>query len=278
MNCPMCGAPLNDGDQMCTNCGTRRSEMGPAYNRPAQPAQPVQNSYGDQGGSYGSNYGNSGNSENMGGNVGNYSNYGMDDSNAPYNNTGKRGRAYNPIAESRYLRRYKYRLIGGLITIIILLVSNCSNALFVNRKQTVNTGDFSVTLPQRMKEDSGSAFMNSDADNGKVYSNKNMAFAYIKYSMKEFGLTASDLNGLEEEFLTDLDKEFSNGLSGYSPKSKMLGYLTFYFTEDGTKYYADLTVEAHGTDLYMFVAYCKADDETKYNTFFRRMFKSIEYN
>ena len=45
MNCPICGAPLGATDNECKNCGTRRAEMGAAYNN-------QQNSYG-----YGGNQG-----------------------------------------------------------------------------------------------------------------------------------------------------------------------------------------------------------------------------
>ena len=76
MNCPICGAPLGDYDNECKNCGTRRSEMGPAYNNAGRPQQ---NSYG---------YGYGGNGMNgYGGNTMNggsgYGNYGM---NSPFGN------------------------------------------------------------------------------------------------------------------------------------------------------------------------------------------------
>ncbi len=75
MNCPICGTPLKDNDLFCNNCGTRRVEMGAAYNR----NKPVKTT--NYGSSYSNNYSSNGaqnnyNSQNTAGyNYGAQNNY-----------------------------------------------------------------------------------------------------------------------------------------------------------------------------------------------------------
>ena len=83
MNCPICGAPLGATDNECKNCGTRRAEMGPAYNNTG---------YGQQ-----SSYGYGGNT--MNGGQG-YGNYGMNNGGQGYGNYGMNGGGSGALSRS----------------------------------------------------------------------------------------------------------------------------------------------------------------------------------
>lgn len=303
MNCPMCGAPLNDGDQMCTNCGTRRSEMGPAYNRPAQNSRTggYGGNYGNTGYNNGGNYGNTGynNGSNYGNtgynNGSNYGNTGYNDG-SNYGNTNSYGSGmgyssegttyrsgtnrssgfFKGFMDTWHRRRMRSRLISLVIIIVISIFSGIGS-LINNRENTKDLGSFSITFPQRMKEKTSSVFFDPKTDDGALYAGKNVAFAYLKTDLSEFELTASDKSMLLDAYMSTLDQEFRKGLSGYTRKDEVNGMLRFYFNDDGNRFFSVVKPEIHGDDLYMFVAYCKESEQGKYAVKINRMLESIKF-
>ena len=268
MNCPMCGSPLGDNDQMCLNCGTKRSEMGPAYNN--APSQ--QGGYGrsyNSGGYGGTGYNNGGNygagGSNGYGTNNNYNSYGYN--NTPQMNSPSAVRSANPNS----------KLIGIIVGVIVLLLAIGYFQYMYNTPYRETVGDISVTFPQRVSSSSDHIFNSTGADGGEFYSNRNMGFAYIKYDLGEFGLTDDDVKGLETLFINDMDAEFTAELDGYKRKDQVDDHLRFYFDDEGDSYFADMKVEVHDGSFYMYIAYCEKSKEKTYIAKFRKMYDSIEY-
>lgn len=274
MNCPMCGGNLGENDQSCQYCGTRRSEMGPAFNN--QPntvnygnANNYSNNagYGQQGGYGSANYGNADN-------YGNTANYGQPNSygmgygmNAPRNSgSGFASRALmNPLGTIK-----KIRLITSLICILIFIGVFLYRNVFMMRDVKKDFDDFSVTFPQVLKEDKTSTFNDNDAEESAVYSNNNIAFAYVKYDM-----SGSDVDA--ETFVEYMDISLKSGLDDYDQIKLVGDKLYFYFSEDDENYYSLLTAEKKDDELYMFIGYCLKSEESKYSSQVGKMIQSIKF-
>lgn len=276
MNCPMCGAPLGDGDQVCSNCGTKRSEMGPAYNGAARPAQT--NSYGGGNAGYGNSYGNQSYGNGSYGNQG----YG----NSGYGNQGYGNGMGLPPAQGMgnsmspgYLRQSRggNNTVAVIIAVVVVIVVAVGAIFMNNRPHKEDMGNFTVTLPERMKKGSDSVFVQSDAVNGGEYLSNKMGFAYMEYDLSELGFSKKDMKNLDKEFLAELQKSFKMGLSGYKLKDSTDDVLRFYFNQKGKTYFTTVTVKMHDDSLYMFVAYCEEKNESKYVMKFREIFQSIKF-
>ncbi|MBQ8965813.1 zinc ribbon domain-containing protein [Ruminococcus sp.] len=256
MNCPICGTPLGDGDMMCKNCGTKRSEMGAAYNNPA----PSGSRYGGNYGGYGSNGGYGGNGY---GNNGSYGNMGMGQSASPvyHKNSGIGG-----------------KLIGLIVVIVMVLIGGVIYYVRNNTPVTQKVGDITVIFPQPLKKGTDRVFALTDADGGEFYHNNKLAFAYMKFDLEDLGMSSSDISGFESAFMTEMHEQFEHDLKGYQRKDQLGEHLRFYFTNEGTKFFADMKLENHDESLYMYITYCRASDEGKYITKMRKMFDSIKYN
>ena len=114
MNCPICGAPLGATDNECKNCGTRRAEMGAAYNN-------QQNGYG-----YGGNTMNGGQG---------YGNYGMNNGGSGYGNYGM-----NSSFGNDSLTRTRTKSFSATNS---LEYSSINNFLFIPEKSLLHkTGSF----------------------------------------------------------------------------------------------------------------------------------------
>ena len=263
MNCPICGTPLGDGDAFCSNCGTKRAEMGAAYNN----TQPSQNYGGMARNGYGNanNYGNTNAYQNGYGNTNAYQNgYGMNNTMAPVRTSGTKMGPKNIL----------------VLAIAAIMVVFCvfGYSSYINTPQKVNMADITVTLPQRMSKQSSSVFADSDADGGEFYMNRKVGFAYLKYSVGELGLDEGDLDGLENLFIRIMTETFENSLEGYEKKDQLGDLLRFYFTESGHQFFSDMKIEVHGNEIYMFVVYCKRADEDKFQSKFTTMYNTIEFN
>ena len=138
--------------------------------------------------------------------------------------------------------------------------------------------DITVTLPQHMSKGSDSVFIGSDADGGEYYSNNNVGFAYARYDVSDLGLEDEGLSDLKRLFIISMDETFKGELEGYKKKSNTDDLLKFYYTEDGEKYYSELQVGVNDGQVYMFIAFCKSNNETKFVGKFNTLFKSIKYN
>lgn len=255
---------MGEFDQVCSNCGTKRSEMGPAYNGAAQPSG--QNNYG--GGSYGGgNYGNGsyGNGNFGNGNFGNGGGMGMPPAQGMGMNAGG------------FQRRSGGNQIVAVIIALVVLLGVAGAVIFNSRPHKEDLGDFSVTFPERLKKDPDSVFAGSLSSDGEAYSNNKMGFAYMKYDLDELGVDASKRDGLEEDFLTVLNASFSAGLKEYSRKDQLNGNLRFTFSDGETRYFTVVNVKVHNEGLYVFMAYCNEENESKYIMKFREMLDSIDF-
>lgn len=259
MNCPICGTPLNDTDAFCANCGTKRAEMGAAYNN----TQSSPN-YGSTNGMYKNGYGNANNY----GNTNNYQQgYGMNS---------------RPAAPVRTMNTGMQldgkKTMALVILAVMILFGALAYTKYINTPQKVRMADVTITLPQRMKKQSSSVFSDSDADGGEFYMNRKVGFAYLKYNIGELDLEDKDVDGLENLFIRLMQSSFEESLDGYEMKDREDDRLRFYFTESGNRFYSDMKIDLHGEDMYMYVVYCKREDENKFVTKFRTMYETIEYN
>ena len=130
--------------------------------------------------------------------------------------------------------------------------------------------DFSVTFPQVLKEDKTSTFNDNDAEESAVYSNNNIAFAYVKYDMSDADVDA-------ETFVEYMDISLKSGLDDYDQIKLVGDKLYFYFSEDDENYYSLLTAEKKDDDLYMFIGYCLKSEESKYSSQVGKMIQSIKF-
>ena len=275
MNCPICGAPLGATDNECKNCGTRRSEMGPAYNNTG---------YGQQ-----SSYGYGGNTMNGGQGYGNYGmnnggqgygNYGMNGGGSGYGNYGMN----SSFDSGSYTRKRSSsipttKLISILITVIIILVSILGYQIKYNSPQTESFGDITVTFPQKVEKKSSTIFGDVDAEDVTAYANRDMGFVYSKYEMSDLELGDGD----EETYLNfmfpfmDAAMSSDSEIKGYKKKDQLGNHMRFYFTDDGTDWFCDMMIDFEGDSCYMYYAYCNKKKENKFISKFRKMYDSIEY-
>ena len=277
MNCPICGTPLGDGDMMCKNCGTKRSEMGAAYNNPAPSGSRYGGNYGGYGGNgYGNNGGYGGNGYgNNGGYGGNGygNNYG--NTNNGYGNMGM-GQSASPVYHKN--SGIGGKLIGIIVVIVMVLIGGVVYYVRNNTPVTQKVGDITVTFPQPLKKGTDTVFALTGSDGGEFYHNSRLAFAYMKFKLEDIGVSESDISGIESSFMTEMHNEFQHDLKGYERKDQIGEHLRFYFTSEGTKFFADMKLETHNENLYIYITYCRASDESKYITKMRKMFDSITYN
>ena len=239
---------------MCNNCGTKRSEMGPAYNNSSSNRYGRQYGYGGQGG-YGSQGG-------YGGQQGSYNNFGMGQASRSYSGSGSNVK----------------QIIVIIVFVIAALLGFLGYQAYCNTPQKLSLGDISVTVPQKVTKRTDSVFIDNEADVCEVYENRNMGFAYIKYDMSDFGLKESDGDTVKRLFLTAMEASFEKNLAGYKMKDSVNDHLRFYFTEDGEEYFSDLYVDVHNNAFYMYIAFCRESKENKYIGKFSTMYRSIDYN
>ncbi|MBO4866191.1 MAG: hypothetical protein J5582_06410 [Ruminococcus sp.] len=260
MNCPICGAPLGDYDNECKNCGTRRSEMGPAYNNNAGYSQ--QNSYG---------YGYGGNGMNgYGGNTMNggsgYGNYGMNSSFG--NNSYTRTQKSSPDVR---------KLILTLVAVLVFLLTFFVYQYNMNSEHKESFGDISITFPQKLKVETSSVFDSIDADDSHMYSNGKMRFAYIKKNTSALNLGKENNEALYNLIFTLMDSGFEKSLKNYKRKDQLDNHLRFYCDVDGENHFCDMMIDLRDDNCYMYIAYCRTENENKYISKFKKMYDSIEY-
>ncbi|MCR5541319.1 MAG: zinc ribbon domain-containing protein [Ruminococcus sp.] len=259
MNCPICGAPLGATDNECKNCGTRRAEMGAAYNN-------QQNGYG-----YGGNTMNGGQG---------YGNYGMNNGGSGYGNYGMNSSFGNDsFTRTRTKSFSATKLISFLITLIVIMVVIMARQIKYNTPQTETVGDITVTFPQQVEKRSSTVFSDVDALDVTAYANRDMGFVYSKYDKKDFELKDGD----EEAYLNfifpfmDAAMSADDRIKGYKKKDQVGNHMRFNFTEDDNDWFCDMMIDFEGDSYYMYYAYCDADKENKYISKFRKMYDSIEY-
>ena len=267
MNCPICGTPLKDNDLFCNNCGTKRTEMGAAYNQTT-----VQNSYGT---GYGSNANNTYNSPY--GQTNSYNNNYNAQNNSNYNGFGMNSSPTRTISSGNDPRK----IIITIVMVIVLLITVFGYRTYTNSPKEVRMADITITLPQHMKKQSSSIYSDAEADGGEFYLNNNVGFAYLKYDMKDLGFDDETGDALKKLFITTMDTTFAatnGGLSGYEKIDQVDDHLRFYFTESGERFYSDMKIDVHDGEIYMFVVYCKRISENRFVGKFRTMYDTLEYN
>ena len=275
MNCPMCGSPLGDGDRMCSACGTKRSEMGPAFNNAGGAANSYgsTNNYGSTGG-----YGNYGNANNYG-NTNNYGNYGNTNN---YGNNFGRQNSFGGGAGTREAQRAHrvastlstrtmIRLIALLVVIVVAIFGKINS-----RPVTKDFGDFTATVPSSLKEDNDDLFNDNDGVDSGCYRCSDYYFAFIKYDMSE-ALEESTGDSLEKLFVSTMDSSLSTGLDSYHKDLLMDNMLRFDFRDEGEKYHAIIKGKCHGKALYMLVVYCTDKNANSRRTKMARMLDTIKF-
>jgi hypothetical protein len=250
----MCGAPLGATDNVCGNCGTRRSEMGPAYNGMGGPSQ--QNSY---------NYGYGGNTMNGGSpGYGNYNSYGMDSTSGSYTRT-------------RSASQTSGKLIGAIVVVILVMIGYLFYDVSYNSAHTESFGDITITFPQKVERESTSIFSDTDATDSAIYSNKGMRFAYLKYSFGDTSLENENLEKVQDLLMSTMDSVLDKKLTNYRKKDQVDNHIRFYFMDEDKTWFCDMMLELKSDSYYMYVAYCNSRNENKYASKFKKMYDSIEY-
>ncbi len=265
MNCPICGAPLGATDNECKNCGTRRAEMGAAYNN-------QQNSYG-----YGGNqgYGNYG----MNGGGQGYGNYGMNNSGSGYGNYGM-DQSFGNSSFTRTQSRSAdpRKLILTLVAVLVLLLTFFVYQMNYNSEHKESFGDISITFPQKLKADTTSVFDGIGADESYTYSNRNMKFACLKKNFGVFSLKNENKEEMYNLIFPVLNENYEKSMKNYEKKDQVDNHLRFYCDIDGEKNFCDMMIDLKDEDCYVYIACCEAENENKFISKFRKMYNSIEYN
>jgi hypothetical protein len=281
----MCGAPLGATDNVCGNCGTRRSEMGPAYNNSGYPQQ---NGYGYGGntmnggqgyGNYGMNGGNQGYG-NYGMNNGNqgYGNYGMNNGNQGYGNYGmNQSFGNNSFTATRTSSFNARKTILTIIAVIVFLLTFLGYEMSYNSEHKETIGDISITFPQKLKQEKDSVFADSDAKDTYIYSNRSMKFGYLKYNLGAFSMKNQDTEEMYNKIMPLMDTLLEKKLDNYKKKDQLDNHLRFYFDDEGDNYFCDMMIDLKDDCYYMYVAYCYSKNENKFVSKFRKMYDSIEY-
>lgn len=273
MNCPICGAPLGATDNECKNCGTRRAEMGPAYNNTG---------YGQQ-----SSYGYGGNTMNGGQGYGNYGmnnggqgygNYGMNGGGSGYGNYGMNSsfgnnsftRTRNNLVDTR-------KIITTIVVVIIFLLTFLVYQMNYNSEHKESFGDISITFPQKLSVESTSIFSDSDASDSYMYSNRNMRFAYLKYNLGNLSMKNENKEELYNIIFPLMGSMLEKKLDNYKKKDQLDNHLRFYYDDEGDTYFCDMMLDLKDDTYYMYVAYCRSENENKFISKFKKMYDSIEY-
>ena len=74
-----------------------------------------------------------------------------------------------------------------------------------------------------------------------------------------------------------MEETFEEELTGYRKKDSVNDHLRFYFTEQGEEYFCDMYVDTHNSKFYMYIAFCRESQQTKYVSKFSSMYSSIKY-
>ncbi|MBR1863189.1 MAG: zinc ribbon domain-containing protein [Ruminococcus sp.] len=259
MKCTICGAEIGPNDQICNNCGTKVSEMGPAFGQ-------SQNSYGSntQGGySYGNN-----NSYGYGSGLGDTS----------YN--GGFGANSIPPSRSRGLMNGDTgRLIGFIVALVVVL-----GVLFVPKFMMKNfkIGDITVKLPMNCKETTSMFDSLTGMDGAHTYGNRDLQFCYIKYDLSDI---ADDMNSMSEDEIKETEEAYvqvlmamMGTLDNYKEKSVSANRAKFSYNDSkSAKTYVDMKAVLKKDGMYLLICMCDDADSGKLSSKFNKIFDSVTF-
>ena len=237
MNCPICGTELDENEDLCPNCGTRRIEMGIFYSNISEKLMEGNGKIEDPA-------------------------------------------AYEGMTQSVLAFAYKMRKIMYIVSALVM-VGMIIFCVFMYRRYAMpceqEIGNITITFPQRLESAPDDVFNATSWEHGECFRNEHMGFVYIQCDLDDYGLDESDVSGQEKLFISDMDKDFENKIINYKKREQSDDRLLFEFDNHGQRYYADMRIVVKDKYLYMFVAYCKSDEESSYAKRIEKMYDSIKY-
>lgn len=176
---------------------------------------------------------------------------------------------------------------GSLVAvrvIVTLLVLAIGCGIFFGRNiltHKVDCGSFTIKLPYSFDDDNdfGTSFASTGGEKrSAAYSNDDMGFAYVEYSMSDLGLDAVNKAELPSLFVSLMDSMMESREQGYNKVSVSGNTLKCTYTDDeGKKVYAIIKCEVHKDSFYMFIYMCKDSGRSRYEPKLEKYAGSLKF-
>lgn len=258
MICKTCGAVVNDGDKICTNCGDtlKVDDSKVSLNKGISP----QDQFRQQAQRFGE-----------------------------ITVRERRASLFSGVDP---------KMMSFALVALMLLIITMVFFVYDRKRADLKMDGFEVTLPVSMREVEDNTFEVMRSENCRSFANTEVEFTYVIYDAKtiipELGTIPSnnDVDGLmmyneakdklvtlKKDFTNELDYTFSEQLKDYELIENKSGLLKFTYNDTAmTNNYVEMHIEVVDETVYQFSVLCSSNRRDKLEKKMDEIYKSLKIN